>query len=205
MRFILAVAVATTTFAASAAKPLADHFPGMKLVQRVDAPILRDGSDDAVFVYSGDEGARVAVAHFDHTPHENDPVVIDVLELPSSPFDSPHVSVQKHVVVVEQMTGGTMATESTYRFRLDSNQDCMGLIGFDAERYDRTGSNDGYRISWNLLTGKLISQRTWPQGSTKKPAPERTTKRVPGAVCMSLIDAPDDVIDAALQAEPRRR
>ncbi|AXK71937.1 hypothetical protein DWG18_06315 [Lysobacter sp. TY2-98] len=177
----------------------------MKLVQRVDAPILRDGSDDVVFVYSGEEGHRVAVAHFDHKPRESDPVVIDVLELPSSPFDPPHVTVQKHVVVIEQMTGGTMATESTFRFRLNPDQDCMGLIGLDAERYDRMGGNDGYRISWNLLTGKFISQRTWPQGSTKKPAPEHVSKRAPGAVCMALIDQPDDVIDAALEAEPRGR
>ncbi|WP_133499984.1 hypothetical protein [Cognatilysobacter terrigena] len=204
MRLVLAVGLATLAFAALAATPLANHFPGMKLVQRVDAPILREGSDDAVFVYSGDEGHRVAVAHFDRKPREAEPIVIDQLELPSSPFDPPHVSVQKRVVVIEQMTGGTMATQATYRFRLDPEQDCMGLIGLDASRYDRMGANDGYRISWNLLTGKFISQRMWAQGSTKKPAPERVSKRAPGAVCMSLIDTPDDLIDAALDAERRR-
>ena len=184
---------------------LAVHFPGMRLVQRVDAAILRDGSDDVAVVYAGEDGSRVAVARFESRPRESDPSVIDAIELPSSPFGPPTVSVRNHVLIIEHLTGGTTATQTTYRFRLDPEQDCMGLIGLDTERYSRTGAHGGLRVSWNLLTGRFVSQHVPAQGSTAKPSPERVTRRPPGPVCMALIDTPDEVLDAVVAAESRRR
>jgi hypothetical protein len=63
------------------------------------------------------------------------------------------------VLVVEDLTGGTTATQTIYRYRYDAKEGQMRLIGLDATHYSRTNAHDMFKFSWNVMTGALIFER----------------------------------------------
>ena len=65
---------------------------------------------------------------------------------------------KKGVLVVEDLTGGTSAISSLYRFRYDKAAHRMRLIGDDVTYYSRTNSHDQLNISTNRLTGLRLRQ-----------------------------------------------
>lgn len=62
------------------------------------------------------------------------------------------------VLIVGDLTGGTSAISSTYRFRWDKVETRMRLIGDDVTYYSRTNNHDSLEISTNRLTGQRIRQ-----------------------------------------------
>ena len=69
----------------------------------------------------------------------------------------------------------------------------MRLIGFDTTLYSRTYAHDGFELSWNLLTGKLVTRelrlnRKGGEAAYDKIV-ERVTRRKVGK--LSLFHTPD--------------
>jgi hypothetical protein len=144
-------------------KLLADYYfnalelpPGMELETRLDADLNGDGLDDIAFVARNDE-ARVLGVLFGfvetmdmgHSPAGKARLAVD-------PLGPASLSAPKGVLVVEDLTGGTTAVSSTYRYRYDSKSKRMRLIGDDVKLYSRTNAHGWQEISTNRLTGLQI-------------------------------------------------
>ena len=79
--------------------------------------------------------------------------------LDDHPLGETQLSAPNGVLVVEDLTGGTSAIQSTYRFRYEKATDRMRLIGDDVSLYSRTNQHGTTTISTNRLTGKRITTR----------------------------------------------
>ena len=101
--------------------------------------------------------ARVMLAYRSEVDFGHQPV--GELELDASPLGPAALSIRNGVLVIEDLTGGTTATATTYRYRYDQPHHQMRLIGIDAERYSRTSSHDIIKVSWNLLNGDHVVER----------------------------------------------
>jgi len=173
---------------------------GSSVEARLDADIDGDGIRDVAFV-GGNGDQRWLGVKIGRKGGGFEPASIDRnLEHPLGPAS---LSVKKHVLLVDDLTGGTTATATTYRYRFDPAAKLMRLIGLDAERYSRTFSHDTLKISWNLLTGEHEMVRgilnEHPKGDDdaayRYTKPDRTIRKS-NPVYMEDTPNPDDLIDA---------
>jgi len=132
---------------------------GNRLEKRIDGDLNGDGDIDTVFVGRGEDQRSLMVwlayrgeVDFGHQP-------VGTLQLDPYPLGDADLSIRKGVLLIEDLTGGTTATQSTYRYRYDPKAERMRLIGLDAQRYSRTNSHGTVKLSWNLLTGERIVER----------------------------------------------
>lgn len=187
---------------------------GAQMETRVDGDFNGDGETDTAFVWrsekDGEEarGLMVGVAYRNEFDMGHDPA--GELALDPFPLGSAALSVRKGVLIVEDLTGGTTATQSTRRYRYDAKQRKMRLIGIDAERYSRTNSHGTVKISWNLLDGTHVVERGEPNTDPKSAAalvygkPERTVRKsLP--VWMEGMTDPDSLIDAEVVPDAEDR
>ena len=144
-------------------KLLADYYfnamelpPGMELETRLDADLNADGLADIAFVARNEESRVLGVLFgfveamdMGHSPADKTELAIDALA-PAS------LSAPKGVLVVEDLTGGTTAISSTYRYRYEAKSKHMRLIGDDVKLYSRTNAHGWQEISTNRLTGLQI-------------------------------------------------
>ena len=144
-------------------KLLADYYfnamelpPGMELETRLDADLNADGLADIAFVARNDESRVLGVLFgfveemdMGHSPAGKAELTIDALA-PAS------LSAPKGVLVVDDLTGGTTAISSTYRYRYEAKSKRMRLIGDDVKLYSRTNAHGWQEISTNRLTGLQI-------------------------------------------------
>lgn len=173
---------------------------GSAIEARLDADIDGDGLRDLAFI-GGNEDARWLVVEIARRGGL-EPASID-RNLQPYPLGPASLSVKKRVLLVDDLTGGTTATATTYRYRFDPMARRMRLIGLDAERYSRTNSHDSLKISWNLLTGAHEVVRgildEHPKGdddaSYRYTKPGRTVQKS-NPVYMEDTPNPDDLIDA---------
>lgn len=196
-----AMAVAANAQAAVADAVLLKQLPaGSSLETRFDADIDGDGIADVAYV-GGTEDTRWLVAEIGRKGGGFEPASIRRdLDHPLGPAS---LSVKKSVLLVEDLTGGTTATETTYRYRWDPAGKRMRLIGLDAERYSRTNTHDSLKISWNLLTGAHEMVRgilnedptSDDDAAYRYTRPERTVQNSQ-PVYMEDTPNPDDLIDA---------
>jgi hypothetical protein len=177
---------------------LGDLPAGSSLETRLDADIDGDGIADVAFV-GGTGDARWLVVRMGRNNGGFGPASIDRrLDHPLGPAT---LSVKKRVLLVDDLTGGTTATATTYRYRFDPAAQRMRLIGLDAERYSRTNSHDSLKISWNLLTGEfetvrgLLGEDPNSDAAYRYTKPDRTIRRT-DPVYMEDAPIPDDLIDA---------
>lgn len=133
---------------------------GETLETELRADLNADGNPDLAYIAAKqDERAlRVVLTFVNDTDFGELPA--QVLALDPYPLADASLKVTGRdqtgkVLVVEELTGGTTAVFSTYRFRLDRQLGAMRLIGLDATLYSRTFAHDGRKASWNLLTGDL--------------------------------------------------
>jgi hypothetical protein len=200
----LATAMAVAMQAQAAAPDdvdlLEDLPAGSSLESRLDTDIDGDGLADVAFV-GGIEDARWLVVRMGRKNGGFEPASIDRrLDHPLGPAS---LSVKKRVLLVDDLTGGTTATATTYRYRWDPASKRMRLIGLDAERYSRTNSHDSLKISWNLLTGDFETVRgilnEHPKGDDdaayRYTKPDRTIRKS-NPVYMEDTPNTDDLIDA---------
>ncbi len=169
---------------------------GADLETRLDADLDGDGDLDTAYVIAGDETRELAVA----LAERGDRREAGRATLGVGPLGPASLKLVKGVLVVEDLTGGTTATQATYRYRWDAGLKEFRLIGLDATNYSRTFQHDGFEISWNLLTGTV--QTTKMVLSTNPAGPEaysrfikRTLKRFSPPVPMDETPDPDELIE----------
>lgn len=159
--------------------------PGEELEIRLGADLDGDGTQDIAYVTRSEDKRAL------HIRLTNNGA--EYLELDPYPLGAGTLTFAKGVLVFEDLTGGTTAYSVTRRYRFDKPANRLRLIGYDATLYSRTFAHDGFELSWNLLTGKLITRelRLNRKGgdAAYDPVVERTRLRRAGKVW--LFDTPD--------------
>jgi hypothetical protein len=116
-------------------------------------------------------------------------------ELDPYPLGEASLTAPKGVLVIEDLTGGTTAIESTYRYRYEQETGRMRLIGDDVSLYSRTWQHGTTTVSTNRLTGKritTINDLVGEPGENASLAPDKaTTTKVAVEPKLYLEDAPD--------------
>lgn len=143
--------------------------PGETIEGRIDGDFNGDGDIDTAFVTTGPD-ARIVHVLFapGRKPGAGSgagPVPLSRFKLPPDPLGPAELSVNGDVLIIRDLTGGTTALAATYRFRGEKMGSQMRLIGLDATSYSRTYAHDGREMSWNLLTGDVITVRLAVAGS----------------------------------------
>lgn len=138
---------------------------GEELETRVDGDLNGDGEIDVAFVSRKDDDRKlhVMLAFRGEYDMGHDPAGVATLD--SYPLGEAALSVRKGVLMVEDLTGGTSATSSTYRYRWDPAAKRMRLIGIDAKFYSRTNQHGWNSVSWNLLTGDYVEESAELRGA----------------------------------------
>ncbi|HEY8355229.1 MAG TPA: hypothetical protein VIK69_09480 [Methylophilaceae bacterium] len=193
------------TVTAYAAGPTDDELKahignGAEIEARLDADLTGDGVPDTAFVGRAD--SRILMVLAGHRDGKRITYkAIGETGLPDGAQAPAVLSLRRNVLVVKDLTGGTTATATTYRYRYDANTRRMRLIGLDAERYSRTNAHAPLKISWNLLTGDHLVHYARPAKKGKADAaydydpPERTMRETE-PVWMEETPNPDELIDA---------
>jgi hypothetical protein len=112
-------------------------------------------------------------------------------ELDPYPLGEAQLTAPKNVLVVEDLTGGTTAIESTYRYRYEPETGRMRLIGDDVSLYSRTFQHGMTTVSTNRLNGKRIT-------TINELIDEDTRKPEDGDAALG----PDKVSNATVPTEP---
>lgn len=162
---------------------------------RLDADFTGDGLHDVAFVVRGDERRllKVMVGYATDVDVGYDPV--GEMQMDISPLGDASLSVKKGVLIVEDLTGGTTAIQSLYRFRYDPVAKKMRLICDDVTLYSRTTQHDSTAISTNRLTGLQLVTRSvlGKDGAyTDQPAQKRQVPTKP--IYMDNAPAPEDTL-----------
>jgi hypothetical protein len=120
------------------------------------ADLNGDGVDDhAAVIRRGEDQRMLSVVTTSSAGHNPAQVLI----LDPVPLVPATLTIKGDVLLLQELTGGTTAVFSTQRFRWDRKLGAMRLIGLDAMLYSRTFAHDANDVSWNLLTGALITRK----------------------------------------------
>jgi len=118
-----------------------------------------------------------------------------VAELSTGALGDAELSAPKGVLVIKDLTGGTTAIESTYRYRYEKATDRMRLIGDDVSLYSRTWQHGTTTVSTNRLNGKRITtvnDLVGEPGENAELGPDKvTTSTVPTEPKLYMETAPD--------------
>jgi hypothetical protein len=149
-----------------------------------------DGRDDVALVVSDEERRALVVALADDAGFRR----IGVAEMVTTPLGDASLEVRKGVLLVTDLTGGTSAVQSTYRYRYEKESGRMRLIGDDVSLYSRTWQHGTTTISTNRLNGKRITTRNdlvGEPGENAELGPDQaTTTHVPTEPKLYLETAP---------------
>lgn len=163
--------------------------PGMELENRLDADLNADGLADIAFVARNDESRALCVLFgyvegmdMGHSPAGK-------TELEAYPLGPVSLSAPKGVLVVDDLTGGTTAISSTYRYRYDAKSKRMRLIGDDVKLYSRTNAHGWQEISTNRLTGLQIRRSADLDDAGEYVEKPETRRKVP-TTPLYIEDAP---------------
>jgi len=183
--------------------------PGATITQRLDADLDGDGKPETILALGYDDAEdrdayRSVEILWQHREREavrsdeDDEEPNNFVNLPSSPLGSPHLQVKQGVLLVEDLVGGTTATQTTYRYRHDKDADDMRLIGLDTERYSRTGAHGSLRLSWNVLTGVQLFQRSTvaADGALRFGVEQRKVDKSRTYYYIADTPDPDELLDA---------
>ena len=169
---------------------------GQDLEERAHGDLNGDGATDTVYVASSPDARFVHVMLA--TPRG--PRQVGVLKLEPNPVRSARLSVANLVLTVSDDVGASMGMASVYRYRFERRSGTMRLIGLDAKLIDRTLADDGYEMSWNLLTGDLMTRllRVVERQGRKiyQPAFEDRSKRRSKPLSMEQTPDPETVMIA---------
>jgi hypothetical protein len=189
LSIVLPWIVAAPAFAAGPIPPppptaeeLAAYMPdGARIEARLDADVTGDGMPDVVFVAANDDVRvlRVMMAYAEEVANGYDPIAEGAMEI--DPLGAASLSVKKGVLLVDDLSGGTTAIQSLYRYRFDPKTRRMRLIGDDVTLYSRTNAHGKTAISTNRLTGVQIVKRSevGENGYTDQPIQKKTAPTTP--------------------------
>lgn len=155
---------------------------------RLDIDFTGDGLRDCAFVLRGKETRmlKVLVGYATNVEVDYDPVGEMWMDI--SPLGSAALSAKNGVLIVEDLTGGTSAFQSMYRFRFDKAKNRMRLIGDDVSIYSRTNQHGSTSISTNRLNGVRITTESELDGETYVDRPAKRSKVATRPIYME--DAP---------------
>ena len=134
---------------------------GEEVEARLTDDFNGDGQADLAYVVRRDDERQLRVALSFVNELELGAEVEEKLTLPPTSLGPALLKFQAGVLILTDLTGGTTATNTVYRFRKDKAGRpgaWMRLIGLDTALYSRTWAHDGFELSWNLLTGTLTSR-----------------------------------------------
>lgn len=134
---------------------------GEDVETRLTGDFNADGQPDLAYVARRDDERQLRVALSFVNEFELGAEVEEKLTLPPTSLGPALLKFQAGVLILTDLTGGTTATNTVYRFRKDKAGKpgaWMRLIGLDTALYSRTWAHDGFELSWNLLTGTLTSR-----------------------------------------------
>ncbi|RYE02446.1 MAG: hypothetical protein EOP61_08680 [Sphingomonadales bacterium] len=171
---------------------------GEALETRTEGDIDQDGEIDTVIVGRGDDTRTLKVFRTIKGEFDVDFALVGTLKLDPDPIGPATISISKGVLKVEDLTGGTTATNAIYRYRfVPGATPRMRLIGLDSTFYSRTYAHGGEETSWNLLTGDFITRelRLKAKGDLAyDKGPEKRTKRPSKPVYMEETPGLEDGI-----------
>lgn len=174
MRKVL-VLLAAALAAPALAKPMIPRLPsnsdlvanlpnGTALETRLDADLNGDGIRDTAAVVRSDDERKLFVMLGYSSETDLGYRTVGSLTMDISPLGDAQLSVRNGVLIVEDLSGGTTAVASLYRFRYEAPVDRMQLIGDDVTLYSRTNMHGSVNISTNRLTGVRITKRSELRG-----------------------------------------
>lgn len=132
---------------------------GEEIETRADGDLNGDGDMDTVFVVASPDERHLYVVlsyrgevDIGHEPGGN-------FKLAPDRLGPAGLTINKGVLTIRDLTGGTTALSATYRYRATTTKagQRMRLIGLDAAVYSRTYAHDGNEMSWNVATGDTIT------------------------------------------------
>ena len=156
---LLAVALAPAFAAQSDIPARADAPPrfvpeGWRMETQLEADFDGDGKFDIAMVVRNDDERWLLVAVGEGKGLRR----IGLGEMDAYPLGDASLEAKKGVLVVNDLTGGTTAIASTYRYRYEATSGRMQLIGDDVELYSRTNAHGGIKVSTNRLSGARLTQ-----------------------------------------------
>jgi hypothetical protein len=146
---------------------------GWRLETQLDADFNGDSQADVAMVIRNDDERWLLVALKEGKGLRR----IGLGELDPYPLGDGSLEAKKGVLVMTDLTGGTTAIQSTYRYRYEAATNRMQLIGDDAELYSRTNQHGGIKVSTNRLSGVRLTQTSTldEQGEYRFSKEKRTT------------------------------
>ncbi|KTE25339.1 MULTISPECIES: hypothetical protein [unclassified Sphingopyxis] len=138
---------------------------GQEIEARVDGDLNGDGDPDTVYVVASPDERTVNVVLSVRSEFEAGQTLGGTFKLQPDRLGGAALSIKKGVLVIEDLTGGTTALSTTYRYRIAKGQPRMQLIGMDVTLYSRTWAHDGDEMSWNVLTGDTVTSLLKVRGS----------------------------------------
>lgn len=176
---------------------LANYLPkSAELEVRIDADVTGDGIRDTVAVGRSEEERKLVVlaGYVYETDMGYRPVGSMAMDI--SPLGEAGLSVKAGVLIVQDLTGGTTAINSLYRFRFEKPADRMRLIGDDVTLYSRTNAHGSTDISTNRLTGVQITKHSKIRGEGENASliPGKAVTRKISSKPIYMEDAPDPAV-----------
>ena len=157
---LIALLLATTPAFANSSIPMRADAPprfvpeGWRMETQLEADFDGDGKFDIAMVVRNDDERWLLVAVGEGKGLRR----IGLGELDPYPLGDASLEAKKGVLLVTDLTGGTTAIQSTYRYRYEAASGRMQLIGDDVELYSRTNNHGGIKVSTNRLTGARLTQ-----------------------------------------------
>jgi hypothetical protein len=198
MLAIFAAACASLASAAPPAIPVRADAPprfvpeGWRLETQLEADFDADGRADIAMIVRNDEERWLLVAVGEGKGLRR----IGLGALDPYPLGDASLEAKKGVLLITDLTGGTTAIQSTYRYRFEKASGRMQLIGDDVELYSRTNSHGGISVSTNRLNGKRITQTSTidePDGERRFSKEKLTTVPLQ-PVYLEDAPAPEDTV-----------
>ena len=158
---LLLAAGITPALAAPAIPERADAPPrfvpeGWRVETQLESDFNGDGKTDIAMVIRNDDERWLLVAVGEGKGLKR----IGLGELDPYPLGDASLEAKKGVLLITDLTGGTTAIQSTYRYRFEAATGRMQLIGDDASLYSRTNTHGGIEVSTNRLTGVRLTQQS---------------------------------------------
>ncbi|MGL6290275.1 MAG: hypothetical protein ACRC2H_06280 [Silanimonas sp.] len=132
------------------------HLPdGVQIERRLDHDLDGDGLIDVVVLSEVPDQRKVLVLLAFNDEFDTGFREPEVLELDPVPVNGTALRLERNVLVVEEITGGTARAEVRWRFRWDPKLAGMRLIGDDLRR-PPTSDADALTVSTNRLNGRQV-------------------------------------------------
>lgn len=153
---VLLLATGVQPLRAQAYEPYLEE--GEEIEAQVDGDLNGDRRPDSAYVIRTEDNRRLYIVLSYATEVDIGFEAPEELELDPYPLGPADMAISRGVLVFKDLTGGTTAIASTRRYRFDKDGGHMRLIGLDATLYSRTYAHDGFELSWNYLTGDVITR-----------------------------------------------